>query len=215
MLVHDVIKIRLVEDGYLPNYPYHMMSDREMIAAFMGTDGAGYFQENYKCLDRTNDVLKIMYYQLVLSVAYYAAMYQVAEQEIPDWVYSYMLGSTISTNSGSLDIHDLNASLHTENDSDEFTLASSVACLNVSAAYIGYALANQRTAIPLEGEKKQAVEDFFKSIVIDKDETSEEVTDITLYDIYHNTGDMVYIRPITMFGEPHVLKSLRLRQIKL
>ena len=41
MLVHDVIKIRLVEDGYLPNYPYHMMSDREMIAAFMGTDGAG------------------------------------------------------------------------------------------------------------------------------------------------------------------------------
>lgn len=215
MLVHDVIKIRLVEDGYLPNYPYHMMSDREMFNAFMGTDGAGYFQDNYQCMDKTNDVLKIFYYQLALSIAYYISMYQVAEQAIPDWVYSYMLGSTISIYSDKLDIHDLNASLHTPNDGVAFTLASSVACMNESASSIGYAMANQRTAIPLEGEKKQAVEDFFRSIVIGTDEATEPPTDITLYDIYHSTGDMVYIRPITMFGEPHVLKSLRLKQIQL
>lgn len=207
MLIHDVIKIRLTNDGYLANYPYHMMSDREMFTAFIGNNPGNYFTDNYPCLDKTNDVLKILRNQLALSVLYYTAMYQAAEQAIPDWVYSYMLGSTISIYSDKLDIHDLNAQLHTENDSDEFTLASSVACMQESAKTLGYVTINQVTAIPLEAEKKQAVEDIFRNVMID--------TDLSAYDLYHNNGDVIYVRPVSVFGEPHVLKSLRLRQISL
>ena len=215
MLIHDVIKIRLTNDGYLANYPYHMMSDREMFAAFMGNGTVNYFTDNYPCLDRTNDVLKTLRNQLALSVLYYTAMYQVAEQAIPDWVYSYMLGSTLSVYSDKLDIHDLNAQLHTENDSDEFTLASSVACMQESAKNLGYFVINQTTPIPLEGEKKQAVEDIFRNTVIDTEQVEGTVTEITAYDLYHNSGDTVHTRPVSIFGEPHVLKSLRLRQISL
>ena len=34
-LIHDIIKIKYINLGYLPNYPYHMISDREMFDAFI------------------------------------------------------------------------------------------------------------------------------------------------------------------------------------
>lgn len=34
-LIHDIIKIKYIYLGYLPNYPYHMISDREMFNAFI------------------------------------------------------------------------------------------------------------------------------------------------------------------------------------
>lgn len=33
--VHDVIKIKYAREGYLPNYPYHLISDEEMCEAFL------------------------------------------------------------------------------------------------------------------------------------------------------------------------------------
>ena len=38
MLVHDLIKIKLVRAGYLPNYPYHLISDKEMCEAFISAN---------------------------------------------------------------------------------------------------------------------------------------------------------------------------------
>lgn len=41
-LIHDIIKIKYSKLGYLPGYPYHLISDKEMFEAFI-------------CLDSTND----------------------------------------------------------------------------------------------------------------------------------------------------------------
>ena len=35
MFIHDVIKIKFSRDGYLPNLPYHLISDEEMCNAFI------------------------------------------------------------------------------------------------------------------------------------------------------------------------------------
>lgn len=37
-LVHDLIKIKYVREGYLPNYPYHLISDSEMCDAFINNE---------------------------------------------------------------------------------------------------------------------------------------------------------------------------------
>lgn len=37
--IHDIIKILYVREGYLPNYPYHLISDGEMAYAFLRYEG--------------------------------------------------------------------------------------------------------------------------------------------------------------------------------
>ena len=59
MLIHDVIKIQYSRQGYLPNYPPHLISDEEMCDAFLKFDdidsfeedtGLSYFKDNYPFL---------------------------------------------------------------------------------------------------------------------------------------------------------------------
>jgi hypothetical protein len=38
-LIHDIIKIKYTRLGYLPNYPYHLISDAEMFDAFINLSG--------------------------------------------------------------------------------------------------------------------------------------------------------------------------------
>ena len=53
-LVHDYIKIKYTREGYLPDYPYHMISDDEMIEAFMKSDSdEGFFFDNYYVKDES------------------------------------------------------------------------------------------------------------------------------------------------------------------
>lgn len=35
MFIHDIIKIEYIRQGYLPDYPYHLISDKEMFDAFI------------------------------------------------------------------------------------------------------------------------------------------------------------------------------------
>ena len=36
--IHDIIKIKYVREGWLPNWPYHLISDQEMCDAFLKQD---------------------------------------------------------------------------------------------------------------------------------------------------------------------------------
>lgn len=171
MLIHDLVKIRLTDAGYLMNYPYHMISDKEMCDAFIG-DG-GYFYDTYPLLDPS---LESAYTNLVKSIKYHIGVMLAAPEDsraLPSWVYSYMLGSTISVHSLSLDIHDLILPLGVDNTDDIFDGRASVACFHESEKWI------RKTMI------KETVE-------LD--------------------GDIIDLRPPTMFGEPHVIKSIRLSQ---
>lgn len=173
MSVHDNIKIKLTNAGYLMNYPYHMISDSEMCGAFL-LDNTGYFYDAYPCLDAS---LKPYYANLVKAIRYHLHQLETSNEStyvLPDWVYTYMLGSVISIDSDILDRHDLLVLLNADNIADTFTPTASISCLQISKQWL-----NRTRAINL----------------------------VTF------EGEQIDSRPPTMFGEPHVIKSLRLQAI--
>ena len=93
MFIHDRIKMLYTELGYLPNYPYYLISDAEMIEAFC-KDG-GYFEDMYPC---PCDDLEEPYERLKEAIWLRFEAYLAAPQEvkIPNWVYQYMIMRAIT-----------------------------------------------------------------------------------------------------------------------
>jgi len=186
MFTHDIIKLRYSIEGYLPNYPPHLISDEEMFEAFIplgyfdfepgkdvtmdqimwnqfcSDDNPHYFMDNYPMIA---DNLLAQYKQLVSDIIYHIKMFLLdSSYSVPSWVYSYMLHSAIGPTSNKEDIHDLLVALMCDNIDDEYDEKACNACYNISCKYIG-GLAKSARAY----------------------------------------------RPATMFGEPHVEKYLRMR----
>lgn len=185
MIVEDVIKIRLTSEGYLMEYPYHMISRAEMFDAFIDTsccklipDGDGYvedkveyiskrdtskyFDANYPLLSTLPEIVSA-YSNLVDCICYHILMCKLNPQDyiMPDWIYSYMLGSTISVNSSIQDIHDMLTLMGIDNLDDEFLADAEIKCYQISSRWV---------------------------------------------------SKFNISRPPTIFGEPHVIKSLRLSE---
>ena len=208
MFIHDLIKIHLVREGYLPNYPYHLISDEEMCDAFFNKDdeSKSYFHATYPrdiaadvgpsrvltgCKgnpildDNGNEISLTPYEELEYVIGYYMDKLKStkdAEYVLPDWVYSYMLGYAISVHSDALDIHDLIKPLGVDNLEDIFTPEAAKACYKVSKAWI-----------------RQRLLDTWEH-----DETGVPANECP--------GCMC-VRPPTMFGEAHVVKSVRLADV--
>lgn len=174
-LIHDIVKMQLVRSGYLPNYPYHMISDTEMCDAFLHTsvnragnvELIGYFSDMYPCL---SDDLKQPYDALVNEILLHLNKLKLSTKDsyvLPDWIYSYMLGVVVGPFSNSADIHDLLVLLNLDNIDDIFTAEAARACYKISNSWL----------------KKPS-------------EDSET-------------------RYATIFGEPHVIKSLRVSRIDI
>lgn len=162
-LIHDNIKIKYVEEGYLPDYPYHLISDEEMCQAFI-LNQFNYFDDNYPLV--AND-LSEEYRVLKEALIYHINTFIESDEDdkvLPDWVYSYMIGSTISVNSDERDRHDLLVLLNCDNIDDEITEKCQKSCYK---------------------ESKEWLRKLLKSEAA--------------------------VRPPTMFGEPHVIKSLRIK----
>lgn len=175
MFIHDVIKIQLVNEGYLKDYPPCLLADSEMCDAFLPlsypvSDEAWenfllpstfcMFKDYYPLLDAE---LEDEYRALVESIAYYIAQFKADlsdDARMPDWVYSYMNQSVVGPRSDERDITDLAKLLNL--DKDEFDAELSAACYHVSEAWL--------------------------QKLLDVDEH----------------------RAPTVFGEPNVIKSLRL-----
>ncbi len=171
-LIHDVIKMNLVREGYLPNHPYHLISDVEMIDAFLSVDSegnaSGYFADYYPD-HRDMPTLHNYHEKLVEGILYHLNKYKDDNTyEIPDWIYSYMIGACVGPKSDTLERHDLFTLLNLDNTDDEFTERIHFECYNVSKDWI-------RKLNP-------SIQDH---------------------------------RPPTIFGEPHVIKSLRLAQVNV
>lgn len=163
MFIHDIIKINYINEGYLPNYPYHLTTDKEMIEAFLKPD-EGYFAVNYPCIDNS---LTDDYATLLTFITTKLNDYIDSGASIPSWIYSYMIGSVISINSEPEDIYSLESLLNLDTNlwGSEFNLQLANECLSVSKDWV----------------KK-------------------------LPSKYGN-------RPPSMFGELHVIKSLRINSI--
>lgn len=160
--LHDVIKIEFINIGYLPNIPYHLVSDAEMFEAFLHE--RGFFNDYYPCpcpaLQTAYDDLR----------SYIAGRIQLHLEDetiaIPSWIYSYMLLRPITFESDEADIsylYDL-LGLESNNGLCEFNEEVAEMCYQTSV-------------------------DWLKRL-----------------------PSHSYDRPPTMFGEPHVTKSLRLDQ---
>lgn len=181
-LIHDIVKMKYVDEGYLPNYPYHMISDEEMCRAFMDESSvSGYFFDHYTVTDES---LKDDYNNLVTAIQYHIQSLISSKEDkptLPEWVYSYMLGVVISDQSEQQDIHDILVLVDLDNINDEFTEQAKKRCLAISRKWI---------------------------LKIPKD---------TRY-ISVKQADGRYVqydaRPATMFGEPHVIKALRVEEDK-
>ena len=180
MFIHDVIKIKLSREGYLPDYPPHLLSDAEMCYAFLpynydpddpysGYDSCmdtelNFFRDKYPLIDPS---LEDSYKTLVSEIAYHIYNFNRSVEDdarLPYWVYSYMLESALSVSSDKLDLHDFFVLLGTDNLLDEYDLKCANACYAESKSWL---------------------------------------TKLSSTDRLH--------RPPTMFGEPHVIKSLRLK----
>ena len=209
-LTRDIIKIQMVTQGFLPNYPYHLISDNEMCdafiqypsdenmtddekwEAFMSSDQVTWFKYYYDMPDISSlpetapdtrpkkdgpgeepipyrdrepnqrDLLAA-YRHLVEQIASIIQSFKNSPSDtrvLPQWIYSYMIGSTINSKSSAYDRHDLLNYAGESNIEDELTPLTYWRCFVQSYEWV------TKTA----------------------------------------TSDPAYRNP-TIFGEPHVMKS--------
>lgn len=172
---YDVIKIRLVESGYIvKNYPYHLISTAEMCDGFLTIDDesqlTGYFADFYPCID---EELREPYDALVAAICWHLNVAKSDDKYIlPDWVQSYMLGAVVGPKSDVRDRHDLFVALGCDNMDDEFGLIQATKCYEVSRRWVAR------------------------------------------YGLNYQSPDGIMLRPATIFGEPHVIKSLRISDVR-
>ena len=193
MMIHDILKIKYVNLGYLKkNYPYHLISDEEMFNAFIDL-GTGFKSslidpdvrffdayypnpfnpgDEYKRTNAKGDVIEVIdiyseYDRLkqfiidtINGYLAYVGTPEYSNHQIPDWIYTYMLGEVVYNQSEYLDIQDTLTLLDCSNIENQFTKQACAACYATSLTYI--------------------------------------------------TTLRVGLRPPTVFGEPHVIKQLRL-----
>ena len=164
MFSHDVIKIMYVNMGYLPGYPYHLISDKEMFDAFI--EPGKFFDDYYPCPDAS---MQDKYDTLRQAIKGIIDDHFANGTTIPNWVYSYMIAQTVSSTSDQAEIDyvcDLGG-VEKPNGVAEFNLDAAEMCYETSQRWI------QKLPARLSH------------------------------------------RPPTMFGEPHVIKSLRLDQANI
>ena len=167
-LIHDIVKIKYADEGYLPYYPYHLISDEEMVDAFIFNE-SNFFDDRYPL---PCESLASEYEDLRNRIAYEVDAFKTGKSDaIPDWVFSYMLGTVICDQSDQKDVHNLLVLMNMDNVYDDFSDAIYVSLHKISKAALGAASAKRR-----------------------------------------NTESPAKDRLPTMFGEPHVIKYLRLHE---
>ena len=195
-LIHDIIKIKYTRLGYLPNYPYHLISDEEMFNAFINlntddlsgsgdTDDGEYFFDDYypnpfaeediiyigptgEEISLRSEYCRLKQYIIDTINAYLEHIGAVDEDsyELPDWIYTYMLGEVI---------------YNTPEEPDNFQYKDM------------YDLLKLLDANSIDNEMTPQICKMCYA------ESTKFISTLT-------TG----VRPPTVFGEPHVIKQLRL-----
>ena len=158
MLVHDIIKIKYVKMGFIQkNYPYHLISDEEMFNAFIDLDTGFtssvldpsvhffdiYYPNPFSNSDSSFKPYSDAYNDLTEDIKRYIRSYlthyeesDASDYQIPDWVYTYMLGEVIYQQSEYLDIQDTLDLLGCANIDNKFTQEACIKCYTISSNYV-------------------------------------------------------------------------------
>lgn len=144
MIVHDLIKIKMSRLGYLPNYPPHLISDAEMCDAFLG-----YYDDS--SIRHRPDMFHATYPKpegfeteyIALAKGMYdtiqdfkSAKRNNPNNELPDWIYAYMLTAVIGPNSSEIDRHNALVLMGLDNVDDELTPEVYERCLKISDIWL-------------------------------------------------------------------------------
>lgn len=250
-LLHDLIKIKYVNEGYLPNTPYHQISDNEMLNAFIrndndwefGEDGDvvvsvaelpylhGYFIDTYPC---PSDDLLEAYAELVSSIvtnSYYSYkslgkgdvnLDGLVNFEDVILMRRYIAGLSPLTseqieagdmnNDGELNSKDvlLLRRLLETGQANSYILSD----VSISEWVYPYMLGNavgQYSSIP---DKHDLLVMLGTDNTYDEyDEKSAKACLATSQEYLNRISNN--LRAPTMFGEPHVIKALRLKESNL
>ena len=214
MLATDVVKIKYVTDGYLPNYPPHLISDEEMCEAFL-TGTYRYFYDNYKIIG-DNDELLSGYQALINAFRYHIARflapYKGWKSDLPDWSYSYMLGEVVTQKSIQQDKHEMLVGINLDNLDDEITEDIQIRCFEISKTWVK-SIPKEEKLIKLES----AILQYQKSLESKQYKTDEEIAGIIKdirkslkrWKVEVDSFGYVDFRPPSMFGEPYLMKLIR------
>lgn len=224
MLTHDIIKIQYSREGYLPDYPYHMISDREMFNAFICIDykltisdgGTGYSVGDIMYTD-VHDV-----FAEVKDVAADGAILKVSQSE-SNVVHTSGTGAVITANKPS----DCYMDDYYPCPSADYIPAYDE-LVSAIKYHIKEYLNDNSYEVPawvytyMIGEvicpSSEQLDRHDLLVLLDLDNPEDEFTPevyASIYDVSQKwvsklNNINVAERPATMYGEPHVIKSLRL-----
>lgn len=218
MLSYDIIKIHLSDEGYLPDYPPHLISYEEMCEAFLqkptNTSEDGnflefqYFDDYYPLVAES---LTKEYEELKLGIRYHFARFLTSvksfKQELPNWVQSYMLNAVVSVNSSQQDKHWMLTNLQCDNIDDEITAECQEKICKISKV-LGQNEDNAVRHVKIDNLSHSILSGYSES---DASKIEEELKEWGVLEAL--TSDIgLDSRPPFMFGELSLIKYLRIRE---
>lgn len=134
MFIHDTIKRLYSNMGYLPGYPYYLISDAEMFDAFLKE--GGFFNDFYPCpSSELQGPYNLLREYIVEKITQFRSGIL---DTLPSWIYSYMIMRPITFDSSEDDVAYLTdlAGLQTELGAPEFNAEVAAKCYEISTKWI-------------------------------------------------------------------------------
>lgn len=202
MLAIDNIKIKYSQEGYLPNYPPHLISDEEMCQAFL-TNDVSYFKDMYVLRDESlksaeDTLINAFKYHIVRFLSDISGF----KQDLPNWVYSYMLGYVINDYSDQEDRHYILVGLNRDNIDDILTAEYQSECYKVSQKWV-----NKLNKLEKVVNLDTLLKDF------DATTSTRIKNEFDNWGVVFDSDNNIVIRPPSMHGEQNIVKLIRLGQV--
>lgn len=214
--IYEVIKIKYVREGYLPDLPYHLISDNELYDAFLSYNSdsqsySGYFTHIYTApidtslLDKYTTLIEAIYRHLCIAKG--LADHTLIEYGSNDEISikdEYLVSSGM--------VKALNPNREIAVDNYEF--------VGLPDWIYAYMLGN---VISNNSDDEMDYADLLKSFNTESYDIMQQQCYIVSsgwiqkmpesYLVYHQSDNHpVILRPATIFGEPHIIKAIRVEE---
>ena len=215
MLAVDNIKIKYSEEGYLPDYPSHLISNEEMCEAFLPSNAAvksaqesgetiwSYFEMTYPLV---NQELQSEYDTLVNAIKYHFVRFLTKVDsfysDLPNWVYSYMMGHVVNHQSSQEDRHYFLSGIGMDNIDD---------IINADVQLQTYKF-SQKWYNKLSPSSKIS---NLATVLSDLSSNDQSILtkEFEKWGVVFESNDNIIIRPPSMFGEQNLIKLIRLNEV--
>lgn len=215
--IHDIIKIKYVREGWLPNWPYHLISDQEMCDAFLKQDIRVIPHEVFivDSYDKLSTYLtNMMGYSGYMMSNYIVPYLKTCSDYDFKWdeEYAHDISALV------VGLHNLCSTFSKEVETNpEASLPDWVYSYMIGRVF-GPRFKDDDLTNVRELHDLFVLLDLVEASSSVVDNLEDEFTPIAGYACYQVSKRWIaklpndQKRPYGMFGEPHVIKSLRLQQ---